>query len=64
VPVALKDKKLKKRELIAQHSGHVSVRKWRDKKNVTMISTFHGDDTQKVKIKERQEKETPMSVLD
>ncbi|XP_021918752.1 piggyBac transposable element-derived protein 4-like [Zootermopsis nevadensis] len=64
VPLAVKEKKLKKGELIAQHSGPVSVLKWSDKKNVTMISTYHGDDTQKVKTKGGQEKENPASVLD
>ncbi|XP_021932761.1 piggyBac transposable element-derived protein 4-like [Zootermopsis nevadensis] len=64
VPLAVKDKKLKKGELIAQHSGPVSVLKWSDKKNVTMISTYHGDDTQKVKTKGGQEREKPASVLD
>jgi hypothetical protein len=44
VPHRVKDKKLKK-ELVAQHSGPVSVLKWKDKKDVTMISTYHGQET-------------------
>jgi len=32
VPQTVKDKKLKKGELVAQHSGLVSVLKWKDKK--------------------------------
>jgi hypothetical protein len=63
VPLAVKDKKLKKGGLIAQHSGPVSVLKWSNKKNVTLISTYHGDDAQKVKTG-GQEKEKPVSVLD
>jgi hypothetical protein len=37
VPEIVKEKKLKKGELIAQHSGQLSVLKWSDKKEVTMI---------------------------
>ena len=47
VPQRVKDKKLKKGELIAQHLGPVSVLQWRDKKDVTMISTYHGQETKK-----------------
>jgi hypothetical protein len=47
VPLAVKDKKLKKRGLIAQHSGPVSVLNWSNKNNITVISTYQGDDTQK-----------------
>ena len=43
VPERVKEKKLKKGELVAQHSGPVSVLKWKDKKQVTMISTYHGE---------------------
>ena len=32
VPQRVKEKKLKKGELVAQHSGTVSVLKWKDKK--------------------------------
>jgi len=32
IPQRVKDKKLKKGELVAQHSGPVSVLKWKDKK--------------------------------
>ena len=45
VPQRVKEKKLKKGELVAQHSGPVSVLKWKDKKDVTMISTYHGEET-------------------
>jgi hypothetical protein len=42
VPKIVKAKRLKKGELIAQHSGPVSVLKWSDKKEETVISTYHG----------------------
>ena len=37
VPQRVKEKKVKKGELVAQRSGLVSVLKWKDKKEVTMI---------------------------
>jgi hypothetical protein len=40
-PKVIKDAKLKKSEIVAQHSGPVTVMKWRAKLNVAMISTFH-----------------------
>ena len=39
IPQRVKKKKLKKGELVAQPSGPVSVLKWKDKRDVTMIST-------------------------
>jgi hypothetical protein len=44
-PKRVKDKKLKKRELVAQQSVPVYVLKWKDKKDVTVISTYHGQET-------------------
>jgi len=41
----VKEKKLRKGELVAQHSGPVSVLNWKDKKEVTMISMYHGQET-------------------
>ena len=64
VPQKVKDKKLKKGELVAQHSGPVSVLKWKDKREVTMISTYHGEETKMKLTKCRQEKQKPVSVLD
>jgi len=64
VPQRVKEKKLKKGELVAQHSGSVSVLKWRDKKEVTMISTCHGEETRMKLTKCRQGKQKPVSVLD
>jgi hypothetical protein len=47
VPKTVREKKLKKVEMIAQHSGLVSVLKWRDKNDVAMISTYHGEEAEK-----------------
>jgi len=55
IPQKVKEKKLKK-ELVAQHSGPVSVLKWKDKKEVTMISTYHGEETRMKLTECRQEK--------
>jgi len=64
VPQRVKEKKPKKGELVAQHSGPVSVLKCKDKKDVTMISTYHGEETRMKLMKCRQEKQKPVSVLD
>jgi len=60
----VKEKKLKEEELVAQHSGLVSILKCKDKKDVTMISTNHGEETRMKLTKCRQEKQKPLSVLD
>ena len=49
---------------MAQHSGPVSVLKWKDKRKVTMILTYHGEETRMKLTKCRQEKQKPVSVLD
>jgi hypothetical protein len=64
VPKTVGEKKLKKGKMIAQHSGSVSVLKWRDKKDVAMISTYHGEETRKKLTKRGQGKEKPVSVVD
>ena len=64
IPQTVKDMKLKKGELVAQHSGPVSVLKWKDKKDVTVISTYHGQETRIKLMKCRQEKQKPVSILD
>ncbi|XP_045492556.1 piggyBac transposable element-derived protein 4-like [Colias croceus] len=45
VPVLINKAPLKRGEIIARHSGDVSVLSWQDKKRVTMISTCHGSYT-------------------
>jgi hypothetical protein len=41
VPSAIKNAKLKKGEIITQHSEDVIVMKWKDKEEVSFISRFH-----------------------
>jgi len=53
-PNEVKDKKLEKGEIIVRHSGPVTVLKWRDKRNVTMVSTYHSADTQGVSNKGKE----------
>jgi hypothetical protein len=60
----MKEKRLKKGDLIVQHSGPLSVLKLSDKKEVTMISTYQGKETRKQLTQCGQEKEKPVSVLD
>jgi len=59
----VKDKKLEKGEIIARLSGPVTVLKWRDKRNVTMVSPYHSADTHKVSNKGK-ETEKPVCVID
>ena len=59
----MKDKKLEKGEIIATYSGPVTVLKWRDKRNVTMVSTYHTAETQRFSDKGK-ETEKPLCVID
>jgi len=54
VPKEVKDKKLEKGEIITRHSGPVAILKWRDKRNVTIVSTYHSADTQTVSNKGKE----------
>ena len=58
-PQRVQDQKLKKGEMVAQHSGPVSVLKSNGKKYVTMILTYHGQETRIKLMKCRQEKQKP-----
>ena len=58
----MKDKKLEKGEIIARLSGPVTVLKWSDKRNVTMVSTYQSADTQRVSNKGK-ETEKPLCVI-
>jgi hypothetical protein len=62
VPPAVKNMKLKKGEHCGQHSGDVSVLAWRDKKRVTMISTYHKDDM-RVVVNKANKQETKLVVV-
>jgi hypothetical protein len=59
----VKNAKLKKGEIVAQHAGPVLVTKWCDKKFVTVISTYHSHDTRTVTIRGK-EVVKPISVRD
>jgi len=61
VPREVKDKKLEKGDIIVKHSGPVTLLKWCDKRNVTMVSTYHSADTQRVSNKGK-ETEKPFCV--
>jgi len=63
VPEEVKDKKLEKGEIIARHSGPVTVLKLCDNRNVMMVSTYHSADTQTVTNKGK-ETEKPLCVID
>jgi len=47
----VKNKKLERAEIIARHSSPVTVLKWRDKRNLTTVSTYHSADTQRASNK-------------
>jgi hypothetical protein len=53
--------KLKKGKILAQHFGPESVMKWSDKKNVTAISTYHGDEMRKVNQTDRKNRKISFS---
>jgi len=63
IPKEVKHKKVEKEEIIARHSGPVTVVKWRDKRDVTVVSTYHNADTQRVSNKGK-ETEEPLCVTD
>ena len=63
VPKQVKEKKLKRGEIFAQHSGPVMVMKWCDKKNVSMVSTYH-DSRTKVVSKRGKDVKKPHCVID
>ena len=62
VPKEVKGKKLEKGEIIARLSGPVTELKWRDRRNVTMVSAYHSADTQRVSNKGK-ETEKPLCVI-
>ncbi|CAH2100932.1 unnamed protein product [Euphydryas editha] len=44
IPLLVKNKKLKRGEQIAAQKNHVTILKWKDKRDVLMISTCHADE--------------------
>jgi hypothetical protein len=63
MPPKVKNTKLKKGEIVAQHCGPVTVTKWCDKRIVTMISTYHSNETRTVTVRGK-EVAKPVSVLE
>ena len=51
VPKVAKNKKLERGEIIARNWSPVTILKWRDKNNLTMVSTYRSADTQRVSNK-------------
>jgi len=62
IPKEVKDK-LEKGKIITRHSCPVTVLKWRDKRNVTIVSTYHNAGTQRVSNKGKERKK-PLCVID
>ena len=48
VPKEIASKKLKKGEIAAMYTRSLMVLKWKDKKDVLMLSTFHDDNTKEI----------------
>lgn len=44
IPLLVKNKKLKRGEQIAAQKNHVTILKWKDKRDVLMVSTCHADE--------------------
>lgn len=59
----MQNKKLKKGEVIEYHRGKTSVIKWRDKKNISLISTIHTMSMVEVELRQRRI-EKPQVVVD
>jgi hypothetical protein len=64
VPKKVQGTKLKKGETIARHLVPVTVLKRCDKRNVTMVSTDHSADTQRVSKKGKETEKQPLCVTD
>ena len=63
VPTEVEAKKLEKGKIIATHLDPVTVLKWCDKINETMVSTYHNADTQRVSNKGKKT-EKPLCMID
>lgn len=64
LPRDLLDKKLEKGELIAKHSNNISIQKWKDKREVLIISTEHNGELIITGINKRgQEIVKPKSIF-
>ena len=62
VPTSVKSKKLKKGEMVAAESNGIMVLKWKDKRDVAFISTFH-DNSMGRKVVRGKEVVKPQCIL-
>lgn len=63
LPAALKNKKLKSGEVTSFRRGKILALKWKDKKDVTMLSSFHDSETVEVMTKSRKLKIKPKVIV-
>jgi hypothetical protein len=63
VPAELKSKRLRTGEVAAFRKGKITILRWRDKKEVTLLSTIHSCGVKSVSKRGKQ-KEKPVVVLD
>lgn len=64
IPSELKSKKLKKGELVALFREKQTIIKWKDKKDVLLISTIHGSETEQVTVQGGKVVDKPTAVID
>ena len=64
VPAKIKNTKLKKGEIVAAYRKKSVLLKWKDKKNVCVLSTLHDDSMVNVKSRHGKEKSKPKAVAD
>jgi len=62
VPKKLQESKLQKDDAILEHSRPLCVLRWSDKKHVTMTSTYHVAEVQRV-VKRSKEKQKPVCLI-
>ena len=62
VPAKIKDAKLKKGEVVAAYRKKSMVLKWKDKKDVCVLSTLHDDSMMQVKSRRGKEVNKPKAV--
>ena len=62
VPAKIKDAKLKKGEVVAAYRKKSMVLKWKDKKDVCVLSTLHDDSMMQVKSRHGKEINKPKAV--
>ncbi|XP_057662517.1 piggyBac transposable element-derived protein 4-like [Diorhabda carinulata] len=63
-PKKMLNKKVKRGEAIWKREGKIDVTKWKDKRNIRIISTSHKHQMVKITTRRGHEKLKPQSVLD